>query len=192
MPKNINISGIFTLALLAAIIATLCDANHVFTQTLSYPDPLLFNQAWWVFPGFFIAFTSMAITYLLLAHQLKSNLQVQQSTNKGSYSAMIQDLSAFALAYLLSGFGNFHPDLLCLIFYGIFALRFIFSYERAWLLIVALLLAFGGMFFEGLLAQFALVQYREPDIFNVPYWLGGVYMIGAFALRSGMQALVYK
>ena len=192
MPQNINYSGIFTLALLAAIIATLCDANHVFTQTLSYPNPVFFNQAWWVFPGFFIAFSSMALSYLLLSHLLVERIKVTKSTSKGTYQNLVTDLSYFALAYLLSGFGNFYPTLLCIIFYGVFILRLVFDYERIWLLLVAILLAIGGMFFEGLLAEFDLVKYRYNDIFNVPYWLGGVYMLGAFALRSGMRALVYK
>ena len=192
MPKNINTSGIFILALLAAIVATLCDANHVLTQTLSYPNPLFLKQAWWVFPGFFLAFLFMAFNYLSLTALLSKYLVIEHSTSTGTYQNLSTDLTYFMLAYLLSGFGNFQPTLLCIIFYGVFLVRFIFSYEKTWLFILAILLAFGGMFFEGLLAAFKLVQYREPDIFNVPYWLGGVYMIGAFALRSGMRALVYK
>ena len=192
MPQNISYSGIFILALLAAIIATLCDANHVLTQTLSYPNPQFFNQAWWVFPGFFIAFAFMAINYLYISHLLFNFVKVQKSISQGSYQNLVTDLSYFALAYLLSGFGNFHPILLCIIFYGVFIIRLIFDYERIWLLLLAILLAIGGMLFEGLLAEFELVQYRQSDLFNVPYWLGGVYMIGAFALRSGMRALVYR
>ena len=192
MPKNINTSGIFILALLAAIVATLCDANHVLTQTLSYPNPLFLNQAWWVFPGFFLAFLFMAINYLFVSSLLSKYIQTQQSTSHGSYQTLVTDLTYFMLAYLMSGFGNFHPTLLCIIFYGIFFIRFIFEYEKAWLLILAILLAIGGMFFEGVLAAFGLVKYRFENIFYVPYWLGGVYMIGAYALRSGMRALVYK
>lgn len=192
MPQNINKKGIFLLALLAAVVATLCDANHVFTQTLSYPSPLFFNQAWWVFPGFFLAFLFMAINYLFVSHLLMNKIKVSQSTSKGSDQNLVTDLTYFALAYLMSGFGNFHPTLLCFIFYGVFIIRLMFEYEKAWLLILAILLAIGGMFFEGLLAELGLVKYRVEDIFNVPYWLGGVYMLGAFALRSGMRALVYR
>lgn len=192
MPLNISKTGILTLALLAAIVATLCDANHVFTQTLSYPNPLFFKQAWWVFPAFFTAFLFMAINYLYVSRILSQKLDIKLSTAHGSWRSLSKDLIAFACAYLLSGFGNFHPVLLCFIFYLTFIIRLSFTYERAWLCILAILLAIGGMFFEGLLAEFGLVKYRHADIFNVPYWLGGVYMHGAFALRSGMRALVYK
>ena len=192
MPYSFNKTGIFALALLAAIVATLCDANHVFTQTLRYPHPEFFQHAWWVFPAFFIAFLFMAINYLLLSHTLKQKLNVTQSTTHGNWHNLSEDLIAFACVYLLSGFGNFHPALLCFIFYLTFIIRIAFTYERGWLCILAITLAIGGMFFEGLLAEFGLVAYRHSDIFNVPYWLGGVYMHGAFALRSGMRALVYK
>lgn len=134
----------------------------------------------------------MALNYLSLTPLLSKYISIQQSTSQGNFEQLTTDLTYFMLAYLLSGFGNFHPTLLCIIFYGVFLVRFIFSYEKVWLLILAILLAIGGMFFEGVLAEFRLVQYREPDIFNVPYWLGGVYMIGAFALRSGMRAFVCK
>ena len=71
MTRTTQFSGIFILALLAAIVATFCDAIHVYTQTLSYPNPLFFHQAWWVFPGFFIAFAFMAFSYIQLTQLLK-------------------------------------------------------------------------------------------------------------------------
>lgn len=53
---NLKTSRFISLALIGAVVATLCDANHVYTMTLSYPAPILAGQAWWVFPGFFLAF----------------------------------------------------------------------------------------------------------------------------------------
>ncbi len=41
-------SGYLYLAVVGALVATLCDANHVYTQTLSYPAPVYAGQAWWV------------------------------------------------------------------------------------------------------------------------------------------------
>ena len=190
--QNIKVYGIFLLGFLAAIVATICDGIHVYTQTLSYPYPLIFNQAWWVFPGFFLAFISMAIAYLILSHLFKNTIPIKLSSQYGTSGELVETLTTFAIIYILSGFGNFHPTALCIIFYSTFALRFLFSYERYWLLIIAILLAMGGVLFEGLLAEFGQVKYRHSDIFNVPYWLGGVYMHGAFALRSGMRALVYS
>ena len=40
------------------------------------------------------------------------------------------------------------------------------------------------------LGSLAMVAYREAEIFHVPWWLGGLYAHGAFALRESMRALV--
>lgn len=182
-----KLTGLFLLALIGAVVATLCDANHAFTQTLSYPDPFIGLQAWWVFPGFFLAFGFMGITYLLLGRALKSNMAIEESLARGNIPALVEAMATFAFAYLISGFGNEHHALLSALFFGTFFIRFVVTYEKVWLLIVAIILAIGGMFFEGLLAHFGLVAYRHADIFYVPLWLGGLYMHGAFALREGAR-----
>lgn len=184
--------GVLALGVAGAAVATVCDAVHVKTKTLSYPKPLYWKQAGWVFPGFTVAFISMAKVYSELASALEQHIEHEQSTQKGEFQDFVENLSYFAIVYMLSGFGNYHPALLCFIFYGTFVLRLSATYEKEWLLIIAFLLAFGGMFTEGLMAQLGLVEYREPEVFNVPWWLGGVYMHGAFALREGMRTLVYK
>ena len=53
-------------------------------------------------------------------------------------------------------------------------------------------LAVAGILVEGTLHQFGLVSYREPEIYGVPWWLGGVYLHGAFLLREGMRFLVLR
>ena len=183
--------GIVLLSILAACIATICDVFHVYTHTLSYPDPLFLNQAWWVFPGFFIAFASMAINYLQLLPALSKVIPLQLSQSNGTLRNLVESLMLFVMVYLTSAFGNADPAMLSYIFYLTFFIRFIFSYERSFLLIIAILLAVGGMFFEGLLSYFGLVAYRHVDIFYVPWWLGGLYMHGAFALREGMRFFVF-
>lgn len=187
-----NTAGLLSLALLGAIVATLCDANHVLTHTLSYPSPLVAGQAWWVFPGFFVAFTTMGITYFLLANALRGRLSLDSSQSAGNAQAMMEALIAFAMVYLASGFGNEHPVLLSLIFYGTFVLRWAVSYDRPWLLLLAVIMGIGGMFAESLMSRFGQVTYRHVDVFYVPFWLGGLYMHGAFALRESMRFFVYR
>lgn len=184
--------GVLALGITGAAVATVCDAIHVKTQTLSYPDPLYWKQAGWVFPAFTGAFVTMAIGYMALAKPLDKKINLVESQKKGEFGPFVEAFSYFAIIYMLSGFGNYHPELLCFIFYGTFVLRLSATYEKEWLLIVAFLLAFGGMFAEGAMAQLGLVAYRDPQVFNVPWWLGGVYMHGAFALREGMRIFVYK
>lgn len=192
MPVSPSATRLLPLALLAALIATLCDANHVHTGTLSYPEPFLFGQAWWVYPGFVGAFLTMGFCYLQMTARLANRLPVAQSTAPGNLRDFAEAVIAFALVYLLSGFGNAEPVLLSVIFYGTFALRLLATYERGWLLVLAVVMAIGGMFAEGTLSAVGGVNYRHVDIYHVPWWLGGLYMHGAFALREGMRFMVYR
>ncbi|ABW67015.1 DUF2878 family protein [Desulfosudis oleivorans] len=179
------------LALLAASLATFCDAIHVHTHTLAYPDPWLFGQAFWVLPGFFVTFMTMSVGYFWMAPALPKALPTGKSTSAGAIGPCVEALISFGMVYLLSGFGNREPVLLSAIFYGVFALRLTFTYEKGFLLVLALILAVAGMFAEGLISAMGQVNYREPEIFHVPFWLGALYMHGAFALREGMRCFVY-
>ncbi len=190
--NNWKASGFLYLAVAGALLATLCDANHVHTLTLSYPAPTYAGQAWWVFPGFFLAFAAMGVAYVALARLCRPVMPVAASQSPGGAHAMVESLVAFVLVYLLSGFGNESPYLLALIFFGTFVLRLAVTYERGWALLLALILAVGGMFAEGLLSLLGLVAYRHVDVFGVPYWLGALYMHGALALRESARFFVYR
>ena len=187
-----NLINFLPFALLGAIVATICDANHVFTGALSYPKPFLFGQAWFVFPGFIVAFTFMGLNYLFAPAIFPKTATSTVSTSSGSLSLFVENLLFFMMVYLLSGFGNQEPVLLSVIFYASFLARWLFTYERAFIMLFAIVLGIGGMFVEGAMTQFDLVHYREPEIFGVPYWLGGVYMHGALALREGIRYFVYR
>ena len=188
---QLKLVKVLPFALLGAVVSTFCDANHVFTDTLSYPEPFLFRQGWFVFPGFFVAFTFMAINYHFTSVLIPKCIRKEASMSAGNASSFAENLLFFMAIYLMSGFGNHHPILLSIIFFGGFVARLVFTYERPFILLFAILLGIGGMFVEGLMTKFDLVHYREPEIFGVPYWLGGVYMHGALALREGMRYFVY-
>lgn len=189
---KLNKSGFIYLALVGAFIATLCDACHVYTQTLSYPHPMFAGQAFWVFPGFFFAFLLMAFTSVWLIKRCRSVMTVAVSQTSGNLQVMVESLITFVVVYLLSGFGNESPYLLVLIFYGTFFMRLSVTYERNWAFLLALILGIGGMFVEGLLSLFGEVTYRHVDVFGVPYWLGGLYMHGALALRECVRFFIYS
>jgi hypothetical protein len=189
---NIRAFGVVWLALLGAAMATFCDGVHVYTQTLSYPNPFWFGQAWWVYPGFVLAFLFMGCAYLFVVKILPAGISKQESMSKGNVRELAETSVTFMLIYMLSGFGNLDPVFLSVAFYATFAVRWLFSYDRAWLLLLAVSMAIGGMFAEGALAAMGLVTYRHVDVFYVPFWLGGLYVHGAFAIRAGLRVFVYN
>ena len=192
MRAGIATAGSFQVALVGAAVTTVCDANHVRTETLSYTEPFLFGQAWWVFPNFFVAFLVMSLSYLALSSSLSRVVETRESRSAGSLAPFVQTLSIFALVYLLSGFAHERPVLLTVAFYGAFLARWALTYERAWLLLLAALMAAGGMLAEGVIGAAGLATYRHSDVFHVPFWLGGLYLHGAFALRETMRVFVYR
>ena len=187
-----RVQGYLVLSLIGAAVCTVCDLNHVRTGTLRYTEPLLLGQAWWVAPNFALVFLVMGLAYALLAERLSSALGTGRSRSPGRASSFVEATTTFAFVYLVSGFANESPELLTLLFSATFLVRLAVTYERAWLFLLAVLLAAGGMGGEGALGAAGLVAYRHTDVFHVPWWLGGLYLHGAFSLREGMRFLVYR
>ena len=188
-PKN---SGIIYVAVLGAVVATFCDKMHVLTGALYYPQPFINDQAWWVFPGFTVAFTAMGIVYLQMVKFLPANISRVFSTSPTGLKSMSESMLMFALFYILSGFGNESPLFLNLLFYGTFLIRLTLTQDKIFILILSVILGIGGTLGEGILSWFGLVYYTKPVIFLVPTWLGGLYFHGAFALRDSMRLFVYR
>jgi len=189
---RINRSGIAPLALVGTLFATLGDGLHVHTGTLAYTHPSWFGQAWWVPPNFFLTFLVMILAYAFFVGRLPRAMRAVNSMRSGEAGAFVEALMAFFLIYALTGFANAQPVLLSVILYGSFAPRWLFSYERGWLALLALAMALGGMIAEGMLGASGVVAYRHQDIYHVPWWLGGLYMHGAFTLREGLRFFVYR
>jgi hypothetical protein len=185
------VAGLVRLSLVGATAATMFDAVHVHTQTLSYPRPFLFGQAAFVFPGFILAFASMAYAYAALVRWLPPSIPRELSTSPARGSELVEALTTFSLAYALSGYGNRDPMRLALVLYATAALRLALSPDRLFMIIVAVVLAIAGMAAEGTMSRFGLVAYRAPEIYGVPFWLGALYMHGAFALRAAMRLFIY-
>jgi len=176
----------------AAVFTTLCDGVHVLTGTLTYSNPDWFGQSWSVFPSFTVVFFVMMLLYDKIFTKLPEEFEHQRSTSHGSLKEMVESFLIFFLVYLMSGLGNEHPVLLNLIFYGAFLMRLRITYERSFILVFSIVLAIGGMVGEGLLVLSGWVEYRDPDIFYVPYWLGGIYLHGGLALREIMRYAIYR
>ncbi len=186
-----TLKSMLLFSLLGAAVSTICDLNHAYTGALSYPEPFIYLQPWWPFPGFTIAFFTMAFLYFKLSPLMPFNYNKLSTKTNNDIKPFVESLIIYMLIYLISGFGHKESNILIILFYGLFFIRIIFSYDRIFILITAIILAIGGVIGEGLLIKFNLVLYKNPEIFGVPYWLGGVYMHGAMALREGMRFFVY-
>ena len=167
---KIKYIGILYLALIGAVVATLCDNVHSFTGSLIYPEPDLFGQPWWISLAFFFAFLLMGLGYLLFVQFLPSKINRSYSTSSGNFIDFTESLMLFAFIYLLSGFGHEYPFVLT----GI--------------LTVALM----GRIVENSHFGENPGNYSHPDFLNLPFWLPALYLHGAFALREGMRFLVYR
>lgn len=189
---NAHKIGIVYMALIGALIATLCDKNHVETETLHYPNPFWDGQPWWNYPAFFIGFVAMGLVYHELTQRLPSTIDRTFSTSTGDVKDFSESLILFTLVYILSGFGNESPLFLNLFFYGTFLLRLAITPDKMFMLIISILIGIGGAFTEGFMSDMDLVYYTKPVIYYVPLWLAGLYLHGAFALRDGMRLFVYK
>ena len=185
-----KMGGVMLLAGIGAIISTLCDKFHVMTNTLSYPNPFLFGQAWWVFPIFMLAFAAMALGYLKLIEYLPKSIDRSHSVTPCNSEEFIQSSLMYALIYLLSGFASHFPILLCVLFYVSYLFRLASSHDRAFMLILSCLLALAGTLSEASLMAMDKAHYTQPDFLGVPGWLPALYMHGTYALRDGVRFLV--
>ncbi len=95
---------------------------------------LSLQPTWWVFPGFPGLHVHRARLRPRHPGRLPQPLRRTPSRSGGTPGELVE-ASAFIFVYMMSGFGNARPDLLSAIFYGFFAARWLFTYDRAWLLL---------------------------------------------------------
>lgn len=156
------------------LVLTLCDRLfHVHFGVLAYSDPLFNRQAWWVFPGFVVAAGAMYLSALQL---------FVRHTHSVSPAQVSMSLAGFVAAYAASGVFLAWPQGLLIGFVATWLLRLAFSRDRAATFIFGVILAVMGVLVEGLLMLTGDVAYSAPEIFHVPWWLGGLYLHGAFVV----------
>ncbi|MBX7227954.1 MAG: hypothetical protein K1X55_18110 [Chitinophagales bacterium] len=179
---------VIVLALFAACFATMGDAVHKYTGTIGIPEIPFKYDIFPVFRMFVIAFVSMGTGYFMIAKYLKKPLKIEESDQQGSLSPFVEALFTFLVVYFLSGFGHKENALLASIFFIGVMVRLAFTYDRIFMSTLVLLIGISGASVEMMLN----VAYTSPEINGVPFWLFGLYMHGAFALREGMRLLVYR
>lgn len=154
------------------VLGTLCDQIHVLTHTLTYPDPYLFGQSWWVAPNFGVG---------VLGGYVLADLFAQREKGPPPSPARVAlDAVLFLAAYLATGLFNAAPEALA-------AGLLVTALGRVWTRddpsvggMFALLLGIGGVVWESTLVSYGWFSYVLPGPTGGPaIWLAGVYFHAA-------------
>ena len=172
-PRNL-----LKLFILGGLGGTLYDQIHVLGRVLAYPDPVLFQQSWWVVPNFGLGVLLLALTGRWLA---RWSLRLVGRPNT---EELLVNLAWFTLAYLASALLTFPPPVVLAIFVTTWLLRVLPRADRLPQLLQGLGLAVVGVLWELLFTKLHLFHYLHPDFavngqgMGVATWLPGLYMHG--------------
>ena len=157
---------------LSGIGGAALDLLHTHLGVLSYREPWLFGQAWWVAPNFGIGFS-----IFLAIGMLMTKRAIDLPTPRES--ELYRSGAIFAGAYLLSCFFSDHPWLMLLFFVAVFLGRAMRGPATKLFIAHALALAAMGTAFELALTSTGAYWFHHPDVLTVPAWLPGLYLNGA-------------
>lgn len=161
-----------------------CDQIHVRSGMLAYPHRWFLGQAWWVAPQFGIAVLVMVLAAVPLARQAGGLVAWPTPP------VVAIEAAWFLGAYAATGvWGRSRPGVLATVLVGIWAARLARRPDRWPLAALSLLLAIGGVAYEGSLAATGAFHYVRPALYHIPVWLPGLYLQGAPLLVSATRLL---
>jgi len=156
------------------LCGALCDQIHVQGQVLSYAQPAIAGQAWWVAPLF-----GVASLVIYAAASLWAPLAERQSPAAVTPGEIARQALWFVAMYALSAGMQQKPIWLCALYAILLVRRLVRRRDVTAQLANAAGLAVGGTAFEMALSSTGAFSYRAPDVFGVPMWLPGLYLHGA-------------
>src|SRR5437899_1405857 len=149
----------------------LCDQIHVQSGVLSYPDPVLADQSWWVAPQFGIAAVAMLAGAMPFARAAAKRVPQRPTAARIATEALW-----FIAAYAASGVWHDHPAAVAGGYGLTWLARMAFRPDRLPVAAWSVLLAVGGSAYEGTLSVTGAFHYAHPDVYHVPIWLPGIYL----------------
>ena len=169
--------------LAGAVGGTLGDRYHTWSGVLAYPDPVIFDEAWWVPLPFAAAGLGLCSGHRLLRGLLHEPAVYRRPRDIVLASAML------AAAYAASGLLPHRPLLLAALMAVAFIVRAAIARSRV-LVALALGGALVGCVVEGSLAAGGAFAYTVPTSpLGLPVWLPGLYFHAAF-LVAGVDDLL--
>lgn len=164
------------LAVALGALGAACDQIHVRAGLLSYPDPFIADQAWWVPLNFAVLLTSLVAATIPLVRRGVGLGGTAPPPN----ATLAADLAWFAGAYALSGLvAPDHPGALAVAYVAVWVPRIWRRADRAFLFPYGVALALAGCGIEALEIELGWFSYADPDVIGVPFWLAGIYLHGA-------------
>jgi hypothetical protein len=151
-----------------ALIATVGDHLHVVYGVLFYPHPVLFQQAFWVFPLFVVATWAM----LSGAETVRRALGGRRVPTNPAEVALAT--GAFFLAYAFTAVSAELPNVVLVVL----LLTWLVRIRRVprWVLVFGALAAACGVASESGLSAMGMFRYVNPDVLGVPRWLPALYL----------------
>ena len=162
-------------AAMGAAVCTLGDYFHAASGVLSYPNPVLGLQAWWVPPLF-----ALATVACVLSAALFGGPRGWRAEKAPSLGRVAVDVVAFFVAYASTSAFHDLPNTLLLVLGAWWIARAV-SGLRPWLIAHCLLLAVSGALCEAALSAAGLFSYGAPDLVGVPRWLPALYLHAGIA-----------
>ncbi len=164
--------------LMGGLVAVPLDALHVVTGVLSYRDPVLGLQDWWVIP----LFVSSGLLLGFSHRHIAVPLSAQQPAGVPLWAAGL-GLCALVFAYASSGVLQTWPVAALAVYVGVFVVALVAVDRRARssLLLHGIGAAIVGPLVEIGISSTGAFSYAHPDVAGVALWLPGIYLNAAVA-----------
>lgn len=164
--------------LAGGLVAIPLDALHVVTGVLTYKDPVLGLQDWWVIPLFVGAGIVLGFSHRHVATPLSA-----QTPTSVPLSAAFLGLAALVFAYGSSGILQTWPVVALVVYVGVFVVAVVAvdRRARASLLLHGIGAAIVGPAVEIAISSTGAFTYAHPDVAGVALWLPGIYLNAAVA-----------
>lgn len=170
--------NILILFVVGGLGGALCDAFHSHSGILAYPDPWIFNMAWWVPLLFGSATLTVAFGHLWYDRLLR--LPYRYLSDGDVVSGMV----AFVVLYAASAYMPLSDDTKTVVF-GIAVVLMAGRWNRNWHAIPQMAAtALIGCSVEIALSHSGYFHYLHPDFWGIPMWLPFLYAAASVAVGN--------
>ena len=165
-------------AIAGALVGVPLDALHVVTGVLTYRDPDMGLQAWWVIPLFAGAGLTLGLPHRHATIPLAAKLGEARPLPPTTTAGALAGFACLVVAYASSGALQSWPMLALGVYVVIWALIVarIDPAARTALVLHSLGTAAIGPVVEMLISATGAFSYTTPDFLGVAAWLPGIYL----------------